>query len=234
MGALADLYSFIDSKKRALSDAVKNPLDALAQALSKIDEDQKDRINMRDNAYPLPGFKTVLNTPEQIDGFRDRVAEDDLNMAMAGMFVGPGARGALQQLDDAVPIIDNIVVTKPLKPLTEKQFYSQYAQHVDLRGRDGASGATKESILRDGFKKGVNVNAMPPYRGGNPTNVMDVKFAPRKGDVVYLAPKSAWKDKPNGMEIQNGWLPKPHEVVEVTEDYPSMYQQYLKSFSEGS
>lgn len=92
MGALADIYSFIDSKKRAMSDAVKNPMDALSQALSKVIEDQDDRINLRDNAYPLPGFKTVLNTPEQISGFRDRVAEDDLNMAMAGMFVGPGSK----------------------------------------------------------------------------------------------------------------------------------------------
>jgi hypothetical protein len=49
------------------------------------------------------------------------------------------------------------------RPLTEKQFYIQYAQHVDLRGRDGTSSATKEAILRNGFKKGFNVNALPPY-----------------------------------------------------------------------
>lgn len=121
-----------------------------------------------------------------------------------------------------------------VKPLTEKQFYSQYAQHIDLRGRDGSAAATREAILRDGFKKGVNVNAMPPYRGGAPKNISDKQFMPKKGDVVYLAPKGAWKDKPNGMEIQNGWMPKPYEVVIASEDGASMYQEYLKAFNEST
>ena len=117
------------------------------------------------------------------------------------------------------------------KPLSEKQFFSQYAQHIDLRGRaNGSARATRSAILRDGFKKGMNVNAIPPYRGGVPRNLGDSKFSPRKGDVVYLAPKGAWKDGPNGMEIQDGWMPRPFEAIEVAQDYPSMHREYLSAF----
>lgn len=92
MGALADLYSYLDGKKRALSDAVANPMLALEQAVSKFGEDNKDTQNLFDNAYPLPGYGTVLNTPEQIAGFRQRAAEAATNMAVAGTFIGPAAK----------------------------------------------------------------------------------------------------------------------------------------------
>lgn len=119
------------------------------------------------------------------------------------------------------------------KPLTERQFYSQYVQHIDLRARaSGKADQTREAILRDGFKKGVNVNAFPPYRGGEPTDIMQRRYMPRAGDIVYLAPKSAWKDTPNGATIQNGWKPEPWEAIKVTEDGPSMYQEYLKAWNE--
>lgn len=121
-----------------------------------------------------------------------------------------------------------------VQPLTQAQFYSQYAQHVDIRNRSdrAKSDEVRSSVLMDGFKKGSNVNAVPPYRGGQPSNVIDKKYAPKNGDVVYLAPKGAWTDKPNGMEIQDGWIPKPYEVIRVSSDNPSMYEEYVKAFSQ--
>ncbi len=103
------------------------------------------------------------------------------------------------------------------KPLTEKQFHNQYMQHIDMRGRrDGTALENREAILRDGFKrKGGNVNALPTSTGAKTG-----QWAPRAGDVVYLAQKGAWKDAPNGPEIQEGWKPKPYEAVVVTEGDP--------------
>ena len=118
-------------------------------------------------------------------------------------------------------------------PLSEREFFDQYAQHIDIRGsRDGTAAANRESILRDGFRRGINVNALPPSRGGSPSNVVGMNFAPRAGDVVYLAPRGAWKSRPNGMEIQDGWVPRPWEVITVGEDDVgrSMYDLYLRSW----
>lgn len=37
------------------------------------------------------------------------------------------------------------LMAKPVKPLTEKQFYNQYSQHVDLRNRGNAAAADEIS-----------------------------------------------------------------------------------------
>lgn len=118
-------------------------------------------------------------------------------------------------------------------PLTEPQFFGRYAQHIDIRGsKDGTARANRESILGGGFRMGINVNALPPSRGGAPNNIIEKNFAPKAGDVVYLAPKGAWKNGPNGMEIQDGWVPKPWEVIEIgAEDVgKSMYELYLRAW----
>lgn len=116
-------------------------------------------------------------------------------------------------------------------PLTEKQFYRQYVQHIDLRGREsGNADETAAKILEEGFRKGANVNAVPPWRGGEPKDIGDEKFMTRAGDVVYLAPKEAWKDAPNGPEIQDGWKPKPWEVIKITDPKKSMYENYKEAF----
>lgn len=124
---------------------------------------------------------------------------------------------------------DKIMFQKGAAPLSEQRFYSQYAQHIDLRGREaGTALQNREAILRDGFKRGVSVNAVPPFRGGEAQSVADYK--PQAGDVVYLAPRAAWKDTPNGMTIQPGWKPKPYEAVVITDPDKSMYQNYLDGF----
>jgi hypothetical protein len=116
------------------------------------------------------------------------------------------------------------------KPLTEKQFYSQYAQHVDLRNRGKATAQeVRDKIMSEGFQSSYP-NAMPASRGGKPLSVLEAKYAPQAGDTVYLAPKGQWQQHPNGLAIAQGWKPAAHEVVTIDDPAKSMYQYYLDSF----
>jgi hypothetical protein len=100
---------------------------------------------------------------------------------------------------------------------TESQFYRNYVQHVDVRGRDGSATAHREAILRDGFKKGLGPNALPPHSAGPASDVMSARFRPRVGDVVYLVPKGAYVNTPNGAQIKEGWKPAANEIITITE-----------------
>jgi hypothetical protein len=132
--------------------------------------------------------------------------------------------------EDKAPLF--VPAAKIEKPLTEKQFYSRYSQHVDIRNRENQQGAeTLKSIQESGWKPGFSVNTLPPYRGGTPTNVVDKKLAPRTGDYVYLVPNTFTTETGNGLKINEGWIPKAHEALRVTEDYPDMYKEYLKAFN---
>lgn len=104
-------------------------------------------------------------------------------------------------------------------PIDEKRFSREYAQHIDIRGRrSGLALANRQAILRDGFRKGFNVNALPPSRGLPYTTIIEAGFAPLLGDVVYLAPRGAWRSRPNGMEVQDGWRPQPWEAVVIGQE----------------
>ena len=120
------------------------------------------------------------------------------------------------------------------KPLSESQFYRQYAQHIDIRGKhSGNAKETAEKVAKEGFKSGVGVNALPPSKGGKPLTIIDEKFAPKVGDYVYLAPKNAWKNTPSGMKIQSGWKPGPGELLVIKEGDvgKSTYQLYLEALA---
>jgi hypothetical protein len=119
-------------------------------------------------------------------------------------------------------------------PMPEKQFFDTYSQHIDLRNRGAAdaAAAAQQKIMQEGFAGGGNVNTLPVYRGGPPANVVDMKLAPRAGDTVYLVPNTAAREMGNGMVINPGWKPEPHEVLNIAEDYPSLYQQYRKYFED--
>jgi hypothetical protein len=50
--------------------------------------------------------------------------------------------------------------------------------------------------------------------------------------MVYLVPKPGQK-KLSGKSrdaINEGWKPEDYEALHVTEDFPDMYQEYLKAF----
>jgi hypothetical protein len=76
------------------------------------------------------------------------------------------------------------------------------------------------------------MNLMNVWRGGEPRNIMDSRFLPRKDDVIYLVPKSAQvKMRGYGEKIAEGWKPAPYEVHTVSETGQDMYQSYLDKFA---
>lgn len=124
--------------------------------------------------------------------------------------------------------LDAEIAAEIVKPLSRAKFFNQYAQHVDIRGRQkDTREENKQAIMADGFKRG-GLNALPPYRGGKWSNIVEKNYAPRKGDYVYLAPKGQYSDK-DGMRIKEGWKPAPYEVIEASKDYPDMYEEYLRA-----
>jgi len=122
------------------------------------------------------------------------------------------------------------IIAKALMPLKERQFYNQYSQHLDLRNRANpeAAAEARRRVMEEGFAGGANVNTLPPYRGGEPSNVVDKKFAPRSGDTVYLVPDAATRQTGSGQSVVPGWKPAPHEVVKIEQDFPALYQEYLR------
>lgn len=130
-----------------------------------------------------------------------------------------------------VGMLEGPQMSVPNKPLTEAQFYRKYSQHIDLRGRGGTAEDNLRNILENGFNQSANVNTLPAYRGGQPRNVVDMKLAPRSGDVVYLVPNEATREMGNGRVINTGWKPADHEVLRITQDYPSLYEEYLAALA---
>jgi hypothetical protein len=116
-----------------------------------------------------------------------------------------------------------------LNPLSEKQFYRRYLAHKDLRSKTPEQKAeVLKSVQDEGFRSGW---VLPAYRGGEPQNVIDEGYAPRKGDRVYLVPLSTVNEKRGRpLTITAGWKPAPYESVDVEEDYQPLYDLYRKAF----
>lgn len=151
--------------------------------------------------------------------------------ALRGLPVTPEQAQAKQYVDKSLEDVA-MGFAGSTKPLTEKQFFSKYAQHVDIKARnEGNPLKNIEKIIDEGFKKPFNVNAVPPYRGGEPKDITSKLFAPKTGDAIYLAPKEAWENTKNGMRIKEGWKPKPWEIIVSNKDYPNMYELYLDSYN---
>lgn len=82
---LADIYSYIDSKKRAVGGLLSDPGGTLDKYVSQLREDRQAQTNLMSNAYPMAGDKTVLNSPHQLDQFRQQLADEGANMALTGV-----------------------------------------------------------------------------------------------------------------------------------------------------
>lgn len=92
MGVLGDIYSAIDTQKRRLAGLLDDPVGTLRQKIAQFGEDQSGLLNLQANAYPMAGDKTVLNSPDQIAQFRQQLAQEAGNQAMAGVFMGPSSK----------------------------------------------------------------------------------------------------------------------------------------------
>jgi hypothetical protein len=89
MGLLSEIYSASDGLKRRVRGLLDDPMGTLAQKAAQFQEDQRDTLNLQSNAYPRVGERTVLNSPEQIAGFKQQLASKAADMAMAGATVWP-------------------------------------------------------------------------------------------------------------------------------------------------
>lgn len=149
---------------------------------------------------------------------------DDLAKGMVGMI---GMAKSVGKLEDALKMTDKLSDVKRPVPLTEKQFFDKYYQHVSLHDN-----APVDEILKEGWKSKIGPNVVKANRGAEDpyATIVTRKFAPKEGNTVFLAPKEWVKDTPNGPKIKDGWKPEPHEIVKVTADSPNMYKEYLRNF----
>ena len=114
-------------------------------------------------------------------------------------------------------------------PKTRKEFFKHYqAAHKDLRG----SGENKQLIMEKGFQEGAGINALPPYRGGKPLDVIETHYGPKTGDTVYIAPKEGVEKTGGGLKIKKGFKPTQHEVLTIQKDHEDLYDAYLRTFSD--
>ena len=132
-----------------------------------------------------------------------------------------------------VPSMGAIVKNIGKEPLSEKEFYKIYkAQHKDIRSADDeAKNKTMESILQYGFNKGVNVNALPVFRGGQASNVIDKRYGNKAGDRVYLLPQEGVIEGGNGLITAPGYKPNQMEVINILNDREPSYLAYLRNFN---
>jgi hypothetical protein len=98
---LADIYSYIDSKKRALGGLLAEPGLTIDKYVQQLREDNRDRVNLQANAYPMAGDKTVLNSPHQLDQFRKQLADEGANMALSAATVWHGSPHKFDKFDSS-------------------------------------------------------------------------------------------------------------------------------------
>lgn len=119
---LADIYSYIDSKKRAVGGLLSDPAGTLDKYVSQLREDHKAQTNLMANAYPMAGDKTVLNSPHQLDQFRQQLADEGANMALGAATVWHGqnpkndmSADYLKNLVSSQRYLDRDIVAKKIK-----------------------------------------------------------------------------------------------------------------------
>jgi len=82
-GLLGDIYSYIDSKKRGLLDAVQNPGDALSQFVGNMGDNQNRLSGLMNDAGWMPIAKSNA-TPQQSALAQALLAEHGSQMGLAG------------------------------------------------------------------------------------------------------------------------------------------------------
>jgi len=104
--------------------------------------------------------------------------------------------------------------------ITKSKFYSSYLQSKNIRNVD------PKIVMDKGWIGGAGaINVTPVYRGGEPRNVVEKAYGPKKGDVIFLVPK----DQVKGDKVMDGWKPKLHEVVTVESNNQDMWELFSKT-----
>jgi hypothetical protein len=220
--------------KSTIDAAVENPNAFIEDAIASIPAGIRDFGDVRETARKLraQGRKDEAEAMEAMAGTAVLSA-----LPIIGRPAGVAVRNAIKAAEKtaikgAAKTSEMAVTPKAEKPLTEKQFERNYLQHIDLRNRGKKAGEVAEKIKTEGFRPGAGMNLMNVWRGGEPRDIMQSRFLPRKDDVVYLVPKSAQvKMSGYGEKIAEGWKPAPHEVHTIAETGQDMYQAYLDKFA---
>ncbi len=113
--------------------------------------------------------------------------------------------------------------------MTEKQFYKKYkAIHKDIRTK----GKSKASIIANGFKEGVNINALPIYKGfEKETNIVRKRYNPKSGDFVWILPKQGFIEGRNGYKTKHGYKPNINDGFFIVSDNWSLYENYCANLA---
>lgn len=91
LGLLGDIYSASNTLKRRLRGLLEDPAETVALGVERFAENQNQLLNLFSNAYPMKGYRTVLNTPEQIKQFRNDLVNESTNQLL-GMIKTPFGR----------------------------------------------------------------------------------------------------------------------------------------------
>lgn len=94
-GLLADVYSYIDTKKRQLKGLLADPAETIAQGVRNFGEDQRGLLALQSQAYPWTsvGSEPVSSDPARIEAARRELADKAAQMGMAAMTSPVSYRG---------------------------------------------------------------------------------------------------------------------------------------------
>ena len=120
----------------------------------------------------------------------------------------------------------NTPSTNPISQMSRSEFNRNYSQHVDIRHRQDGKGKDRiRQTQESGGNPGFGMNVLPIYGGGKPRNVVDMQYAPQKGDIVYLVPNEQTRKRDGDpYAITEGYKPEAHEVLVVDRDFPDVYE----------
>ena len=85
MNPLAELYSYIDSKKRQLRGLLSDPVETINQGLLNFRDDQNKLLSDVGVGFQLPGYQSVLLSQKQIEDSAKKATDAYMNQAMAAM-----------------------------------------------------------------------------------------------------------------------------------------------------
>jgi hypothetical protein len=96
-GVLPAVYGASDKLKRNVNTLLADPSAFVEKFASDAADSQKQIGDLQAVAYPMPGQRSVLITPEQQDAARSELAQWGANMGLLGLGIDPRAQKTLVQ-----------------------------------------------------------------------------------------------------------------------------------------
>lgn len=227
----------IDDWDNDPTEVASNP-DLLAELIKEGFEGFEDEGNAGFVLWNIPGFETRIKFADPItyddEGHviplsqRFNESKEDMRYSYEGSGTKP--RAAQAQRDEGYL-------------LSEAKFYQLYSAHkIDIGKRFGDISEQIESIKSNGFISSTNLsNVMPTgafryvFRDfkGNIVydNVVQARYAPRKGDIVMLVPSNQLTKMD---AVKNGFKPFDYEIVQIEYDNQTYYEAYKHAYEKSN